>query len=437
MNNGTLRKAEIKRRLEKWAPLLEGVTKPAMRRNLAVVLENEEDFYSSQSDSIFAEQSGTASVDGGEGTTGIGRIRKIVIPMVRRVFPGLIANDLVGVQPMAGPTGLAFAYRRYYEGGEEIGYQNIDSGYSGPNQTYDGERMESAIHPGSSGRIREISGQICRTEIYAKTRKLKARYSLEAQQDLSNMHGMDIDEELSETLSYETSAEVDREILYYITQNAMFGGVLNWTYDVTLNARWSQEAFRTLYTTLLQASNQIAQATMIGPGNWIVASTNVCTILESLENFMASAVDETIDTAIPQTATKVGTIGRFVVYRDVYATEEYCVVGRKGAKESDSGIIYCPYIPIMFMRSMTEESFQPIIGVMTRYAIADHLFGAPNYYRYITISGLTNSPLSTTTSGVSGALGADNYTTSCTVPASSTYTEPTLPDAQVTPNLSV
>jgi len=235
-------------------------------------------------------------------------------------------------------------------------------------------------------------------EIVARTRKLKARWSLEAQQDLANMHNVDIEEELTDLLAYEISAEIDAEVKNNIIALAQVGGVLVWDYtgatvaNAKADGRWEQEKFRTLYTTMLKASNEIAQATRRGAGNFILASPGVVAALEALEQFAVSSVNTNLSTEVSGVA-RVGTVGRFTVYRDMFATADYAVVGYKGPKDNDAGIIYCPYIPLMFSRAVGQENFQPRIGVMTRYGLCNNLFGAELYYRYIDIRNLDASAL--------------------------------------------
>jgi hypothetical protein len=248
----------------------------------------------------------------------------------------------------------------------------------------------------SAFQMREMSLSVEQQEIRAKTRKLKARWSLEAQQDLAHMHGVDIEEEMTDLLAYEVSAEIDAEVKNNIIAIAQVGGVLVWDYRAgnvgAADGRWEQEKFRTLYTVCLKASNEIAQATRRGAGNFILASPGVIAALEALEQFAVSSVATNLATETSGVA-KVGTIGRFTVYRDMFAVNDYAVVGYKGPKDNDAGLIYCPYIPLMFSRAVGQEEFQPRVGVMTRYAIANNLFGAELYYRYIDVRGLTTSSL--------------------------------------------
>jgi hypothetical protein len=439
--------------LEKWDPMIAHIKSEKKQILTAKLLENEEKWFNKQ---VLNENGGTASEAGAgcldgtvnqaiTGLQGVAKYMGIAMPLVARVFPELITNDLVGVQPMFTPVGLAYALRyRYQSGaaaGQEAGYNTVFPQYSGSvagtgvtgaaaiaqygNQPLIGQGGRIAditaagIQPGSdgyttqfgerldtdgkvcdveSGNIREMGLTIEKKEITAHTRKLKARWTLEAQQDLANMHNVDVEEELTDLLAYEIAAEIDLEIKNRIIYLAVQGGVLTWNYGTVGNAngtadgRWEQEKFRTLYTILLKASNEIAVATRRGAGNYVIASPGVVAALESLDNFLLSPVAASLNTEVSGVA-KVGTIGRFTLYRDSFAAQDYAVVGYKGPKDNDAGIIYCPYVPVMFSRTTQVESFQPVIGVMTRYGICDNLFGAQNYYRFISIQGLNNSTL--------------------------------------------
>lgn len=435
--------------MEKWAPMTKHIKSERKKAITAKLLESQTNY--------FAEAAGTSSTAANNGpgfnTQGVAQFKPIVMPLVARVFPELVTNDLVGVQPMSTPVGLAYALRYRYAStgggataGAEAGYNTVYSMFSGSTPasanggagpsvptsadfgatsnivggdnaqqakwgytTEQGEllnteqRLATGNFPNgldtnsnAAYQMREMSLSVEQQEIRAKTRKLKARWSLEAQQDLSHMHGVDIEEELTDLLAYEVSAEIDAEVKNNIIAIAQVGGVLVWDYRAnavgSADGRWEQEKFRTLYTVCLKASNEIAQSTRRGAGNFILASPGVVAALEALEQFAVSSVATNLATETSGVA-KVGTIGRFTVYRDMFAQSDYAVVGYKGPKDNDAGLIYCPYIPLMFSRAVGQEEFQPRIGVMTRYAIANNLFGSELYYRYIDVRGLTTSSL--------------------------------------------
>ena len=444
-------KVTIEALLEKWDPMISHIKSERKQILTARLLENEEKWFHKE---MLTEGAGTASEAGvgcadgtvNPATTGLQGVAKymgIAMPLVARVFPELITNDLVGVQPMFTPVGLAYAMRyRYQTGaaaGVEAGFNTVYQEYSGSvagtgvtgqaaiaqygptagmggtianitaggvqegsngYTTQWGERLDTAgkVCDAESGNIRQMGLTIEKKEITAHTRKLKARWTLEAQQDLANMHNVDVEEEMTDLLAYEIAAEIDLEIKNRIIVRAVQGGVLTWDYGTVGSAngsadgRWEQEKFRTLYTALLKASNEIAVATRRGAGNFVIASPGVVAALESLDNFLMSPVSASLNTEVSGVA-KVGTLGRFTLYRDSFAAQDYAVVGYKGPKDNDAGIIYCPYVPVMFSRATQVESFQPVIGVMTRYGICDNLFGSENYYRFIKIVGLNNSSL--------------------------------------------
>jgi len=389
---------------------LEGIEEGTKKTTTAMILENQF--------SYLTENGGTSIAD-------VSVMKKLTIPMVRRVFPGLIAHDLVAVQPMNGPVGLAYALRRHRisaNGGVEVNgissdpadtsYQapadryaqkdldvdkaQPDASWSGPVSGYAGERIGSdsrlfnSIENGggpTTSDAQEVGISIISKEIRAWTRKLRARFPIEVQQDLNAMHNVDIRRELTDVMSYEITAEIDQEVLSAIKNRAEAGGGFTWTYNSTADGRWQIEKYRTLMTAVNMAANEIAVANRIGAGNFLIASPRVCAVLEALPEFKIweqKASLNTYGTATPN--AYIGTIGRFKVYRDIFATTDYIVVGYKGTSTNDAGIVYAPYVPVMFDEAKGPESFHTHLGVMTRYAIISNLFGSENYYRYITVN---------------------------------------------------
>jgi hypothetical protein len=427
---------KMKRIIEKWAPMLDGLATDDLVRTTATMLENQSNFinrtflgedntYTLSSPNNLGIANGTGNygsaseVGAGTGTpSGIARYKQIAIPMVRRIFPELLAHKLVGVQPMVGPVGLAYALRfraqgrtGSYAAGTELGYNNIDRNYAGSYatgmtgtgySTLEGEQLnEAATNFGSDGTqfSSEVGLTIEQKEVIARTRKLKARWSIEAEQDLSAMHNIDFEEEIMDMMAYEIAQEIDRELVARIINAAKAGGTYDWNYGTvgvptsgaalgTADGRWEQEKFRTLYTTILHAAEDIARSTRMGPGNWAIVSPRVAVALQSLPDFQFAPVKGTVD-ALKFGVAEVGTLGNGIkVYRDTFAVNgnDYVVVGHKGSKESETGIVYCPYIPVMFQKAIGQESFSPRAGVMTRYGIVDHLFGSQLFYRYIAVS---------------------------------------------------
>ena len=282
---------------------LEGIDENVKKVNTALVLENQFSYLTE---------------DGGTSISDVSVMKKLTIPMVRRVFPGLIAHDLVAVQPMSGPVGLAYALRRHrlsQFGGVEVNgissdpddtsYQSPadryadrnadidkaqpDSTWSGPVTGYAGERIGSdsklfnSIEGGggpTTYAAQEVGISVISKEIRAWTRKLRARFPLEVQQDLNAMHNIDIRRELTDVMSYEITAEIDQEILTAIKHRARAGGTMTWNYNTSADGRWQIEKYRTLMTIINNASNEIAVANRIGAGNFIIGSINAITALE-------------------------------------------------------------------------------------------------------------------------------------------------------------
>jgi hypothetical protein len=426
--------------VEKWSPMLEGLDTDEKVKTTAMMLENESRYIDKESgivteSGLYSLSSPTNLGVGGYGgstsevgnnsgvPSGVARYKQIAIPMVRRIFPELLAHKLVGVQPMTGPVGLAYALRfrastaaGNYAQGTELGYNNIDQDYSGSYDTLTGEQMNETTSygssfggPGSPATSREVGMTIEQKEIVARTRKLKARWTIEVEQDLGAMHNIDFEEEIMDLMAYEIAQEIDRELVGRIVNAALAGGKLIWNYGSvgaqtsgdplqTADGRWQQEKFRTLYTTILNAAEEIARSTRMGPGNWVIVSPRVAVALQSLPDFQFAPVKGTVD-PLKFGVAEVGALGNGMkVYRDTFAYsagpanalgQDYAVVGYKGGKESETGIIYCPYIPVMFQKAIGQESFSPRAGVMTRYGILDQLFGSQLFYRYIDVQGLS------------------------------------------------
>ena len=384
-------KALRKRLVERWSRLLDAGDKPVKGRQLreatSIVLENQRQY--------FLENSTTTS-------PGMDTYLKITIPMIRRIFPELIANDIVGVQPMAGPVGLAFALRFQFaetRGGvnanDEAGYNLVDPQYSGvsgtgyPYETSAAELVSSAWthYPSiSEYEIPELNIKVESEQIRAGTRKLKASWTLELQQDLANVHSLDIDAEMVNMLSYEIQAEIDREMVGRMVNIAVNAGNISYWTPASSDGRWQAERFRTLYHRILIEANSIAITTRRGSGNFVICSPSVVAALQTIDNFTIDPIPSTVNSQEAGVA-KVGTLdGRITVYRDTFATSDYCLVGYKGQESYDAGIIYCPYIPLLISRVQGEDDFMPRIGMMTRYGVAENLFGASLYYRIISIN---------------------------------------------------
>lgn len=408
--------------VRKWHKLLDGLTTDEQVCSMAKLLENQENYFNAEAGiapqpltegihtpstptnlGIGGTAQGSASEVGPNSGTqsGIARYKQITIPLVRRIFPELLANQLVGVQAMSGPVGLAYAMRFRDEDNNELGYNHVDETYTsattagGGYSTAEGEQLDEKV--GNLGTttynaMREVGLTVEQKEIVARTRKLKSRWSIEAQQDLKTVHGMDLEEQMMDMMAYEIAAEIDRELVKRLINAAKAGGTITWAPNDT-DARWEQEKFRTLYTTIISAAEEINRSTRMAPGNWVIVSPKVAVALMSLSDFERSPVSSTVD-PLRKGVSFIGTLaGGIKVYRDTHSynavstatgtDKEFAVVGYKGARESDTGLVYCPYIPVQFARTIGEEAFSPRAGVMTRYGICDHLFGSQNYYRYI------------------------------------------------------
>lgn len=238
-----------------------------------------------------------------------------------------------------------------------------------------------------------------RAAVVAQTRKLKAEYTVEMAQDLKAMHALDAEAELMNVMQYEIAAEIDRSLVAeingaatavsgwkYSLYNAGYpngSGGLSTTTPFISDGNWEQEKFRTLYTKIVKEANMISVATRRGPGNYILVSPNVVSALEGLNNFMYSQVGS--DLGSIGGVTRAGTLdGRFAVYVDTFARTDYATVGFKGPGNLDTGVIYCPYIPVMTQKIVHEKTFQPAIGMMTRDAILYNMNGTKAYYRKFT-----------------------------------------------------
>jgi hypothetical protein len=450
--------------VEKWAPVLDyssdkvsAIEDEHARLTTAILMENQERwcieegntagsggvFGSAASNSLYNPPGSITSGDGY--ATGDSRLPKILIPMVRRTFPELITNEIVGVQPMSGPVGLAFALRYRYEAdslgangidgyatgattvsrdgvprqsdGQELGYQYLDTRFTGTSATslsglgnnsdFDVLASDSGVAAILSnyeltGNIPQVVVEFSKTAVEAGTRRLAARWSVELEQDLKNMNGLDIDSELTNAMSYEIQAEIDREMVIRMIQvclNAGSGNGYSFWNAASADARWLGERNRDFYSKVIVEANRIAIRNRRGSANFIIATPRVCAILEMLPEFQWMPVNGNVNTQ-PTGIAKVGSLGgRFQVYRDTrtdaqYLSNqrgsalEYALLGYKGTEYYDTGIVYCPYIPVMIQRTIGPNDFAPRVGLMTRYGVVDHIFGANLYYHIIIVKGL-------------------------------------------------
>ena len=421
--------------VKNWGEILdEGqeITNRKVKRATAVMLENQANYLNGRAgmneanataSTVNPEGGGNFYNSGGSYETS-GEFHKIAIPMVRRTFPELIAHDIVGVQPMTGPVGLAFALRfradQEYAGvaGQEVGYNTVDPYYTGDNvasermTTTDAEELGSStattssadghllqgqagegtgdrgLGIGSGKQIKELSMTVEKAQVEAGTRKLRSRWSLEVAQDLKAMHGLDLEEEMMDVLAYEITAEIDRELINVMRSVASNNASSTvWNYQ-TADGRWEAEKYRNFYNLIIRKANRIAVDTRRGAGNFVIAAPSLCAALETTSSFTIQPVNADVNTAVTGVA-KIGSLdGRMTVYRDTFATLDDIVIGYKGPSEYDTGIIYLPYIQLLVSKAVFEDSFNPTVGLMSRYAIHQHIFGAENYYIQVAAQNL-------------------------------------------------
>lgn len=376
--------------VQKWEKLLENeqfapINDPYKKKVIAQLCENQIN-ESMQNRELLSEDAVPTNV-----TANVGKYDPILISMVRRAMPNLIAYDVCGVQPMTGPTGLIFAMRPNYvaAGGlsGEAFYNEANTKHSGtgthtgniPGTLQTGTGMATAdaekLGSDSNPNFAEMGLEIEKVMVEAKSRALKATYSIEMAQDMKALHGLDAEAELASILSAEILAEINREIIRSIYNVAKVGGATTsapGTFDLDLdsNGRWSVEKFKGLLFQIEREANQIAKETRRGKGNIIICSSDVASALA-----MAGVLDHTpalqANLQVDDTGnTFAGVLqGKYKVYIDPYATEDYFVVGYKGANSYDAGIFYAPYVPLQLYKQVDSISFQPRLAFKTRYGL--------------------------------------------------------------------
>ena len=425
--------------VEKWGPILEHSSFSAITDNhkksvTATILENTERALAESGD-LSANMTGllseTAANDAGTGGFGSASAAggptagydPVLISLVRRAMPNLIAYDIAGVQPMTGPTGLIFAMRSTHTSqaaANEVFYNEADTDFSGAGThanalgagsetTGTGMATADAEALGSTGdAFAEMAFSIEKVTVAAKSRALKAEYTTELAQDLKAVHGLDAETELANILQSEILVEINRELVRTIYGNAVAGATATATpgtfdLDVDANGRWSVEKFKGLMFQIEQEANAIAKGTRRGKGNMVICSSDVASALQ-----MAGVLDYT--PALNSNSLNVDDTGntfagvlngRYKVYIDPYAGANYMVVGYKGSSSFDAGLFYCPYVPLQMVRAVGENSFQPKIGFKTRYGMVSNPFAAGGtqgngaltadanvYYRRVNVSNL-------------------------------------------------
>lgn len=399
--------------IEKWSPVLNEesagkITDHHRKAVTAAILENQE---RAMIEERSASQGFLTETPTNATGAGVNNWDPVLISLVRRAMPNLMAYDVCGVQPMSGPTGLIFAMKSRYtaQDGTEALFNEADSAFSGSagsSQTGDssgmsgfdpalqtGRELDAAGRPmgtsvaeslGNTGPdFAEMGFSIEKQSVVAKSRALKAEYSLELAQDLKAIHGLDAETELANILSTEILAEINREVIRTINTQAVLGAqqasvAQNGVFDLTSDAdgRWSAEKFKGLVIQLDREANEIAKTTRRGKGNVVICSSDVATALAASGQLdyqvgAGLAVDDTGNTF-------AGTLnGKMKVYIDPYATTDYVTVGYKGANAYDAGVFYCPYVPLQMVKAVGENDFQPRIGFKTRYGMAANPFVSP------------------------------------------------------------
>ena len=436
---------------EKWQPVLSHPDLPEIKDNYkkavtSIILENQEK--AMKEDNAFLSEA--APTNSGFGGSNMAAYDPILISLVRRSMPNLIAYDICSVQPMTGPTGLIFAMKSNFasQGGTEALFNEPNVGFSNDDKAGDlnstamtgtnpavlndssagtyitggadygsttGGGMTTAeaeaLGDASANSFAEMAFSIEKSTVTAKSRALKAEYTMELAQDLKAIHGLDAETELSNILSAEILAEINREVIRTIYVSAKKGASVNTTtagifdLDTDSNGRWSVEKFKGLMFQIERDANVIAQETRRGKGNLIITSSDVASALQmagvldyapALNNNLQ--VDDTGNTF-------AGVLnGRYRVYIDPYAAnnaaKQYYVVGYKGTSPYDAGIFYCPYVPLQMVRAVGENTFQPKIGFKTRYGVAQNPFATGDatdvitgandntYYRRVQVANL-------------------------------------------------
>ena len=437
---------------EKWAPILEhseldNISDKYRKAVTSILLENQESFLKEEAgilnEAAPTMSAGTAGFSGSSTATGpVAGFDPVLISLIRRSMPKLIAYDIAGVQPMTGPTGLIFAMRSRYgtnrTAGSEAFFNEADAEFSAENAASDlGQSAQSGSNPGllndsgtyttntgmttaqsealgdaSGNQFAEMNFSIEKVTVTAKSRALKAEYSLELAQDLKAVHGLDAESELANILSTEVLAEINREVVRTVYKVARPGAQNNtasagvFDLDVDSNGRWSVEKFKGLLFQIERDMNAIGHETRRGKGNILICSADVASALS-----MAGVLDYTpalnANLNVDDTGnTFAGVLqGKYRVYIDPFAANvaatQYYVIGYKGSSPYDAGLFYCPYVPLQMVRAVGQDTFQPKIGFKTRYGMVENPFSqgttqglgtltrnTNRYYRRVKVSNL-------------------------------------------------
>ena len=410
--------------MEKWGPVLEHDSAPAIQDNYkkavtARLLENQEVALQEERNQMQGNFISEAAAANNIGGGNIGSFDPVLISLVRRAMPNLIAYDIAGVQPMSGPTGLIFAMKSKYstQGGTEALFDEADTDFSGTGthqaeptglggvtdadtdgtigdeadtvSTY-GEGLATSaaerlgVGETGDGAFGEMAFSIEKSTVTAKSRALKAEYTMELAQDLKAVHGLDAEGELANILSAEILAEINREVVRTILTKAKIGALQTSTavsgiFDVNTDSdgRWMVERFKGLIMQIERECNVIAKETRRGKGNFVICSSDVASALAAagmLDYTPALSANLNVDDTGNTFAGVLN--GRVKVYIDPYATQDFVCVGYRGTNPYDAGMFYCPYVPLTMVKAVGENDFQPRMGFKTRYGMVANPFVA-------------------------------------------------------------
>ena len=425
-----MKKTQKKSLIQKWGPVLESeigspVRSQAEASVLATLLENQ-----IKLNKGFLPESVNLSTD-------VEVYQQYALPLIRRQFPELLAMNTVAVVPTTTPQGIYFALRYLYDGStktgvfrngqkREIGFDldtlytgdDKGAGYQAPFSTRDGELLSNYMENNTvsnglgletgAGRIKTASIKVIKGSVIVGTRAIKSHYTLELQQDLAAVHGQDVEALLLEALQFEIQQEIDREILeamLYAAQTPALGGEAAISIDLRdiasggdVDGRWAAEKIAAgIVNTLLAVSQKIAVTSRMGSGNFAICSPDVVASLSTVNNGIYTPTY--LNTNVPQSYTggvaEAGTLlgGQIKIYRDIYADTSYALVGYKGPRQGESGVIFMPYIPYIFTKTAGQEDGSPRLIVKSRYAIVANLLGAGQFYRLVTFTNMSNAIL--------------------------------------------
>lgn len=410
--------------VQKWAPVLESnIGAPIRSQNDASVIATLLETQVKLNKGLLAE---SANV-----TADVEVYQQYALPLIRRQFPELLAMKTVAVIPTTTPQGIYFALRYLYEGAttkttdfrkglkKEIGF-DLDTDFTGtqpgdgtPWTTSEGEYLSNYMENGTDpytaleggNQIKKASIKVIKGSVIVGTRAIKSHYTLELQQDLAAVHGQDIEALLLEALQFEIQQEIDREILSamkYVATSTKLGGEAALTVDLTSttnaggDGRWSAERIAGgIVNTILAVAQKIAVTSRMGAGNFVIASPDVCAAISTLNNgiYQPNYLDSKMEMQPSGGVADFGTLigGGIKVYRDIYATESYALVGYKGQRQGESGIIFMPYIPYIFTKTAGQEDGSPRLIVKSRYAVVANLLGAGQFYRIVKFSNINKA----------------------------------------------